>query len=317
MLKPRRVAGATGWWQRLSRARRRAVALFAALTLTLLLTPGFAGGGNAWATENGEGDAVAPSSAATPMVEPDPTLRPASASTEPSSAPDEPVPDPSAAAGEEAVPTAEPAPSILEKTPQLGELNGLAAAPLAAGTCSPGDLYLAVSGRLLKYSAGQITEIKLASGNTAVDALAVTADGYAYFVERDTTSAAKIHRVDLSTGAERVFTGSTPLAATWWAGAAVNPQDGILYYSDAAGRVYAFDTRTDAPIGFVGRLQSVSGSGDIAFDPEGNLYAYWENTGSITMVKAADVPATPQTSTKTLSATSVGRGYSPYSSGLA
>ena len=69
----------------------------------------------------------------------------------------------------------------------------------------------------------------------------------------------------------------------------------------------------------MGRISSIPDAGnhgDIAFDPEGNLYVHW-NGYAIHKVAAANVPTTAQASSKTLSAASVGTATTAYASGLA
>lgn len=193
----------------------------------------------------------------------------------------------------------------------------------SAASCSPADVFYAATQQIWWYSdsTGQATQ--LGAYGFYPDALAASSTGYVYFVNRDDRDGSTtIYRVDLKTSSQSTYTMSTTLTDQWWSAGAVNPQNGIYYFADAIGRIYAFDTNTNTAIGYVGQTSPAMPAdfGDIAFDADGNLYIYWANR-EIMKVAAADVPLTAQLSTTRLTATATGNAtlsYSgPYVSGLA
>lgn len=209
--------------------------------------------------------------------------------------------------------------------------------------CSPSDLYFisvysAATGApvLRKYSGGALTTVKALSpvGQGAYpDALGVTSSGFGYYIQSapKVGTAPTIYRVDLTSGVQTSYTGTAPQSAsaseTYPAGA-VDTRTGIYYYAEAANvsgypwDVYAFDTFTNTPIGYVGRIQvTPSGglTGDLAFDADGNLYLSTNATStSIMKVAAANVPTTAQAAGTQLKATAVGpQNETSYATGLA
>lgn len=299
-----------------------AIALLLSAALT---TAGLGLGGNAWATETPDPEVAATSPSPTPSA----AEETAGAEAGPTTGSSEPTPgasEPAEVTGPDgdAEPSTAPSvsPSASQETPAVAGTGFLEVTPSAAGTCSPADVYYTVGSAIWVYSAATKKSTQLKSYSSTVDALAVSSNGYAYFLFAG-TSQPRIYRVDLATGAESTFTGSTPIASSsWWVAGAVNPQNGIYYYADSVGRIYAFDTNTDTPIGFVGQTSPAmpDDHGDLAFDSEGNLYLYWAGRAIMTAA-AADVPVTAQSSGKTIAVVETGNATlsdsGAYVSGLA
>ena len=105
---------------------------------------------------------------------------------------------------------------------------------LAAGSCSPNDLYYGVGSDLWKYDTMTQTSTYVKALGGIVDAMGIAGSGFAYLIVTNTD---KISKLDLTTGTETTFarpaavTGST----TWDTGGAVNPATDIYYYVSSDG----------------------------------------------------------------------------------
>ncbi|MGI5951839.1 MAG: SpaA isopeptide-forming pilin-related protein [Brooklawnia sp.] len=167
----------------------------------------------------------------------------------------------------------------------------------SSGVCKPTDLYYSLDysgySEVWKYDSLAETRTYILTHSGNLGGMAAHG-GYLYGFEAFQSTT--LLRYDLSTGETVRITG-LPTADTSYdiVGAAVNPVTGILYYLAYEGVVYAFDTATNKAIGFVGNIAGFSSNGDLAFDPDGNMYAYGSRL-KISKINAADVPTTAQAS---------------------
>lgn len=215
----------------------------------------------------------------------------------------------------------------------------VAAAPL---TCSPDTVYMLSSSSgsapwtLAQYTQGgtTITPVATLPQSGVLNALGITSTGIAYYSNEsvdEEDDSPSIFRFDPASGATATFSGTAlnDDPSSNYPGiraGAVNPVNGHYYYAHAVSGdqqwdFYAFNATTNSAIGFVGRVD-ISGLGrvgDIAFDGNGNLYLATSSSSSarLTLVAAADLPTTAQSSSKKIPFSSRGALWGSSIEGLA
>ena len=176
--------------------------------------------------------------------------------------------------------------------------------------CAPGSVYATTPGQLLSVDTGTGAGTVLATWPDSIsqaNALAVTAGGTAAYVidqnEGGSVGARPtISRWSAATKTITTFRGS-PYVNTMASGpvrGGINLTNGIYYYgatrsSNTVHDFYAFDTRTNTPIGYVGSLSGFTGAnGDLAFDSAGNMLLVVSNGDATNnrLIRVSNMPTT-------------------------